>query len=249
MSLLLPKFSVITIVYNRVKDIEFTLKSITEQTYKNIEYLVIDGNSNDGTTSVIEKYLKKIDCYISEEDRGIYDAMNKGLQRATGDYVLFINGGDVLHEKDTLAKIVNQFFKNTQEVPDIIFGECMLIDSNRKNVQTRSTYRNQILPEKLHYYSFKFGTNVSHQSFIVKRSIAPLFNLKYQWSSDVDWMLNCIKASKKILGTSEIISNFVMGDLSEKNKVKSLKERFLIMRHHYGIIKTLYYHIRIIAKK
>ncbi len=101
------KFSIITIVYNRVNDIEFTLKSITEQTYPNIEYIVIDGKSNDGTTSIIEKYRDKIHCYISEEDQGIYDAMNKGLRNSTGDYVLFINGGDSLHQKDTIEKLAS----------------------------------------------------------------------------------------------------------------------------------------------
>lgn len=248
MSSIFPKISIITIVYNRVKDIDYTLKSITEQTYSNKEYLVIDGNSDDGTTIIIEKYSDKIDYYISEKDEGIYDAMNKGLQKATGDYILFINGGDNLHQKNTIEKLVNQFFKMNQKLPDIIFGECMLIDTNRNKVQTRSRFKNQVFPETLDYNSFKYGTNISHQSFIVKRNLAPLFNLNYQWSSDVDWMLNCIKVSENIQGTSEIISEFVMGDNSEIHKIDSLKERFLIMSHHYGVLKTTAYHSIIILK-
>ena len=105
MELSLPSLTIITIVYNRVKDIEYTLKSITEQTYKNIEYIVIDGNSNDGTLDIIQKYLDKINHLVSEKDNGIYDAMNKGLRLATGDYVLFINGGDNLHQKNTIENI------------------------------------------------------------------------------------------------------------------------------------------------
>ena len=109
MELSLPSLTIITIVYNRVKDIEYTLKSITEQTYKNIEYIVIDGNSNDGTLDIIQKYLDKINHLVSEKDNGIYDAMNKGLRLATGDYVLFINGGDNLHQKNTIENIFQIF--------------------------------------------------------------------------------------------------------------------------------------------
>lgn len=244
-----PKFSIITIVYNRVKDINYTLKSITEQTYQNIEYIVIDGNSTDGTTSIIKKYSEKIDCFISEKDQGIYDAMNKGLRNSTGDYVLFINGGDSLHEENTIEKLVHQFIKENQTTPDIIYGECMLVDSNRNPIQTRSIHKNQIFPEKLEHTSFKFGTNVSHQSFIVKRNLAPFYNLKYKWSSDVDWMLNCIKTSKNIIGTKEVISDFVLGDSSEIHKIASLKERFYVMKQHYGLLKTIYYHLSLILKK
>jgi glycosyltransferase involved in cell wall biosynthesis len=243
------KFSIITIVYNRVNDIEFTLKSITGQTYPNIEYIVIDGKSNDGTTSIIEKYSDKIDCYISEKDQGIYDAMNKGLRNSTGDYVLFINGGDSLHQKDTIEKLADQFINKQPLKPDIVFGECMLVDFNRNPIQTRSAYKNQVFPRKLEHHSFKFGTNVSHQSFIVKRSLAPFYNLKYHWSSDVDWMLNCIKASKNIVGTNEIFSDFVFGDSSEIHKISSLKERFYIMSRHYGFIKNIFYHLSLIIKK
>ncbi len=249
MTSLKPTISIITIVYNRVKDIEYTLKSITEQTYKNIEYIVIDGNSTDGTQTIIHKYLDKLDQYISEKDHGIYDAMNKGLKLSTGEYVLFINGGDNLHQKNTIENLINSCVKENQITPDIIYGECMLVDNKRNQVKTRSSYKNQVFPKTLDYYSFKYGTNVSHQSFIVKRSIAPLFDLKYKWSSDVDWMLKCIKVSKKSQSTDQIISDFVLGDNSEKHKKASLTERFYIMNKHYGLIKTFYFHLCIILKK
>ena len=91
-----PKFSIITVVYNNVRDIEHTLKSVVNQSYDHIEYIVIDGQSTDGTLEIIQKYRDKITVLLSEKDKGIYDAMNKGLALATGDYVLFLNSGDEL---------------------------------------------------------------------------------------------------------------------------------------------------------
>ena len=94
----MPKLTIITIVYNNVRDVERTINSVLNQTYQNIEYIIIDGQSTDGTLAVIEKYRSKISKIISERDKGIYDAMNKGLAMATGDYVLFMNSGDELYD-------------------------------------------------------------------------------------------------------------------------------------------------------
>src|SRR5690606_635289 len=100
-----PKVSIITIVYNNVRDIGYTLSSVDQQTYPNIEYIVVDGNSNDGTLEVIEEYKDIVNKLVSEKDQGIYDAMNKGLALATGDYVLFLNSGDELYSSTTLEKV------------------------------------------------------------------------------------------------------------------------------------------------
>lgn len=243
-----PLISVITVVFNRAHDIEYTLSSITGQTYDGIEYIVIDGMSTDGTTEILQKYSSKIHVLISEKDNGIYDAMNKGLTHATGEYILFINGGDTLHNLHTIEDIATRHLSHHNR-PDIIYGECMMIDAERNQLQTRSVYKQQIFPESLDYYSFKSGTNVSHQSFIVKRAIAPLYNLYYKWSSDVDWMLRCIKRSDSIQVYHGIISDFVIGDSSEKNKLSSLKERFSVMKVHYGLTQTIYFHACIILKR
>src|ERR1700761_5559382 len=99
-----PKLSVITVVYNDVSAIEHTMLSVLNQTYANIEYILIDGLSTDGTLNIIKKYQDRIKL-ISEKDEGIYDAMNKGLSMATGDYVLFMNSGDEIYATDTVAKV------------------------------------------------------------------------------------------------------------------------------------------------
>ncbi|WP_370526631.1 glycosyltransferase [Pedobacter sp. HDW13] len=101
----MPKLTVITIVYNNVRDIERTLKSVLNQTYKKIEYIVIDGASTDGTLQVVEQYKNQVSKIVSEPDKGIYDAMNKGLAIATGDYVLFMNSGDELYDQHTVEDV------------------------------------------------------------------------------------------------------------------------------------------------
>lgn len=244
-----PTISIITIVFNRKDDIMHTLESIIQQTYTSIEYIVIDGGSTDGTKELIERYKEKIDHFVSEKDKGIYDAMNKGLKFAQGDYVLFINGGDQLHDHNTIENVFKDVFQNGIEWPDIIYGECMLMDGKRQYITTRSKYRHQEFPQELNHYSFKLGTNVSHQSFIVRRNLTSEYNLRYRWSSDVDWMLHCLKKAKKTHSYPYVISDFVIGDSSTKHKISSLKERFLIMGKHYGWASTLFAHTCIVFNK
>src|ERR1700761_112956 len=127
-----PRLSIITIVYNNASDIERTILSVINQTYKNIEYIIIDGASTDGTLNIIGKYRDSISKLVSEPDKGIYDAMNKGLQQATGDYVLFMNSGDEIYAGDTVEKIFN-----TEPDADIYYGETEMINADGKSLGRR----------------------------------------------------------------------------------------------------------------
>lgn len=158
-----PTFSIITVVYNNVRDIEHTLKSVVSQTYKHVEYIVIDGLSTDGTLDVIEKYRPQISVILSEKDNGIYDAMNKGLALATGDYVLFLNSGDELYSKETLASLAE-----VSEGADIIYGETFLINEQREIIGER---RHKV-PAYFNWKSFRYGMNICHQAIYIKRTIA-----------------------------------------------------------------------------
>ena len=122
-----PKFSIITVTYNAAAVIEDTLQSVITQTYKNIEYIIIDGASTDRTMEIIGRYRKHIHTVVSEPDRGLYDAMNKGIRLATGDYVCFLNAGDELHEDDTLQLIVHSLTGLTG-LPDVIYGRTAIVD-------------------------------------------------------------------------------------------------------------------------
>lgn len=122
-----PMFSIITICYNAASDIERTLQSVVAQTYRNIEYIVIDGASTDKTLDIISKYSAEVSQMVSEKDGGLYDAMNKGLSLATGEYVCFLNAGDSFFEEKTLEKIVQGLDGST---PDLIYGDTALVDKN-----------------------------------------------------------------------------------------------------------------------
>ena len=122
-----PKFSIITVTYNAGKVLEDTIQSVITQTYKNVEYIIVDGKSTDGTMDIVNRYREHIHTIVSEPDKGLYDAMNKGIDLATGDYLCFLNAGDELHEDDTLQLIVHSL-NGEKELPDVIYGETAIVD-------------------------------------------------------------------------------------------------------------------------
>ncbi|MDL2265619.1 glycosyltransferase [Parabacteroides sp. OttesenSCG-928-G07] len=233
-----PTFSIITITYNASRWLEDTILSILNQSYPHIEYIIIDGASTDGTVDIIRKYASKISYWISEPDKGLYDAMNKGLQAATGDYVWFINAGDKLNATDIVQQIVEQI-ERLSELPDIIYGETSVVDENGELLGMRRLST----PEKLTWKSFRMGMLVCHQSFISKRTIAPLYDLKYRYSSDFDWCIRCMKKAETIYNTHLTLSNFLDGGLTTQQRKTSLKERYAIMSHYYGKITTSLLHL------
>jgi len=231
---LLPKISIITVVYNDEKLIELTLQSIQRQTYPNIEYIIIDGNSTDNTIRIIKKYETNLAFLLSEPDKGLYDAMNKGLNKATGDYVCFINSGDQFYSDSTLESV----FGKLQILPDLIYGETTIIKPNGEEIGLRRLKA----PESLTWESFKNGMVVCHQSVYVKRTIAEPFNLKYKIASDYEWVLKSLKKAESIYNSKLILTKFIDGGLSKKNIRRALAERFKIMVENYGLIPTLYRH-------
>ncbi len=228
-----PKLSIITIVYNNVRDIERTLQSVLNQTYPNIEYLVIDGASNDGTLEILKKYESRLSKLITEKDEGIYDAMNKGLAAATGDYVLFMNSGDELYAPDTVQKVFA-----TAEDADIYYGETEMYDENWQSLGRR---RHQA-PAKFTWKSFRLGMSVSHQAIYIRRSLTEAYDLQYQLSSDIDWVIRAAKKAKKIVRVEAYVAKYLVGGMSKKRHVQSLKERFAIFTKHYGLIPNLFNH-------
>jgi glycosyltransferase involved in cell wall biosynthesis len=229
-----PKLSVITIVYNNVVAIERTMLSVLNQTYSNIEYIVIDGASNDGTTDIITKYKDKLAVFVSEQDRGIYDAMNKGLALATGDYVLFMNSGDEIYAPETVTDV----FASAPS-GDIYYGETEMYDENWKSLGQRR----HRAPEHFDWHSFKFGMNVSHQAIYIKRSLTEPYDLQYKYSSDIDWIIKAAKKSSNIVNTHLYVAKYLVGGMSKQKHLASLKERFKILSHYYGFIPNVLNHI------
>ena len=129
------KLSIITITYQAEKYLERTIQSVLNQGHQDaIEYIVIDGASKDATLAIIEKYTNQIDQFVSEPDKGIYDAMNKGLQRASGDYVIFMNAGDRFADEKTVGQLISAMESN----PDVIVGDAMFVDEAGKTLGLRS---------------------------------------------------------------------------------------------------------------
>ena len=228
-----PKLSVITVVYNDVSAIERTMLSVLNQTYANIEYILIDGLSADGTLEIIQKYQDRIKL-VSEKDEGIYDAMNKGLSMATGDYVLFMNSGDEIYAMDTVVKIFA-----TADDADIYYGETEMIDSNGQSLGRRR----HKAPETFTWRSFKFGMNVSHQAIYIKRSLTEPYDRKYHLSADIDWIIRAAKKAKKIVKIDGYIAKYLVGGMSKQKHRQSLQERFDIMKRYYGLVPTLFNHL------
>jgi glycosyltransferase involved in cell wall biosynthesis len=239
------KLSIITITYQAEKYVKRTIKSILEQNgLEHIEYIVIDGASKDRTMDIVQKYASQIDVILSEKDHGIYDAMNKGIQKASGEYLLFMNAGDTFASQNTLEKII----QDLSEDPDVLYGETQYTNLDGLILGIRSEMTPQVLPQKASWKDFKYGMVICHQSFIAKKSIAPLFDLTYQLSADVDWEIKCLKNAKLIKCTSYPIANYLTGGASVNNLKKSWSERFDVLKNHFGLFPTLFNHLFIIFR-
>lgn len=231
-----PKFSVITVTYNAAQVLEDTLQSVITQTYKNVEYIIVDGASEDGTLSLVQKYRSRIHTVISEPDKGLYDAMNKGIRAASGDYLCFLNAGDSFHEDTTLQEIVHTLPETG--LPDILYGETAIVNSEGHFLRMRRLSP----PEHLTWKSFKQGMLVCHQSFLARRELAEPYNLSYHFSADFDWCIRMMKKSRSLHHTHLTITDYLDEGITTRNHKASLKERFRIMAGYYGWGSTLIHH-------
>jgi len=239
-----PKVSIITVTYNAENFLEKTIQSVLTQTYENIEYIIIDGGSKDGTLDLIKKYEGSIDFWKSEKDEGLYDAMNKGIKYSTGEYLWFMNAGDEIYAKDTLEK---NFEKSNKA--DIYYGETKYYDLQGKYLGLRSEETPHKLPERLSWKSMAYGMVVCHQAIIVKKDIAVAYkHQKYPFSADIDWVIEVLKRAKTIINTQEVLAKYLQGGFSRKHLKSSLTDRFSILRYHFGVLPTLFRHVWILLR-
>lgn len=237
-----PRFSIITVTYNAQKVLEDTIQSVISQTYHQVEYIIIDGASRDNTLTIIEKYRSRISQVVSEPDKGLYDAMNKGISLATGDYICFLNAGDSFHDNHTLQRMVHSIHSN--EWPDILYGETALVDAERHFLRMRRLSA----PEVLNWKSFKQGMLVCHQAFFAKRTLVEPYHLKYRFSADFDWCIRVMKKARTLHNTHLTLIDYLDEGMTTQNRKASLKERFRIMTKHYGLLSTTAQHIWFIVR-
>ena len=233
-----PRISIITICYNAASTITRTLRSVSAQTYPNIQYLIIDGASKDNTLELVRELAPKAEIY-SERDQGIYDAMNKGLDRATGDYVWYVNAGDALVSPTTVEDLI-QATCTGDSLPDVLYGDTRLIDAEDHDLGLRRLRP----PHQLDWRSFRSGMLVCHQAFIVRRTLAPYYNLRYRFSSDVDWCIRVLREARCCFFIDRPIALYLNVGTTTANHRASLIERFEIMSEHYGLWRTIRQHLR-----
>lgn len=239
-----PTFSIITVVFNGADLLEGTLKSVKMQTYTNYEYIVIDGGSTDGTLDTIQNNQHHLTTWISEKDKGIYDAMNKAFALAKGDFLLFLNSGDRLFDTEVLANLAKHITPKTA----ILYGETMLVNEQREHIGTRSALTPQRLPKQLNWQSMRFGMVVCHQAFLVRRELPPPQYIEKNLAADIDWVINCLKKSRETVNTHIIISEYLMGGTSKKRHQQSLWDRYDILKKHFGFFPNVFAHAYIVAR-
>ena len=251
-------FSIITITYNAEKVLQRTLDSVRSQTYRDMEHLIIDGASTDETVAMADAYRQRASYDVvvrSEPDRGIYDAMNKGLRLATGEYVVFMNAGDTFHDERTLERVLGGITElrnsETRELrPAVTYGDTDIVDSEGRFLRKRHLS----VPDRLTWRSFRKGMLVCHQAFYARQDIARdiPYDLQYRHSADVDWCIRVMKEAERrhlpLRRVPGVVADFMDGGNTTQNHRASLKERFTVMRRHYGLFTTLTMHAWFIVR-
>lgn len=250
-------FTIITVTFQAEEVIERTLRSVLMQTYENVEHLIIDGASTDHTLQLVEDYCQRNEerhtqhtvRVVSEPDKGLYDAMNKGLDKASGAYVVFLNAGDTLPSADTLELIAGSVGEN-ESWPAVLYGDTDIVDAKSQFLR----HRRLAPPERLTWHSFIHGMLVCHQAFYVRTDVAKAtpYNTNYRFSADVDWCIRVMKLARKrhlpLRRVHAVLVDYLDGGMTVSHHRDSLKERFWVMTHHYGLLPTVAMHLWFILR-
>lgn len=251
--------SVVTITYNAEKVLQPTLESVLMQGFPHVEHLIVDGASKDDTIRLAEAYQRvseeaengHVVKITSEPDSGLYFAMNKGLERVTGDYIVFLNAGDRFPEADTLEKVaLAAEAGDGEERPAVLFGDTDIIDADGNFL----FHRRLQPPESLTWESFKEGMLVCHQAFYARTDIARSipYNTEYRFSADVDWCIRVMKSGEAkgllLRNIHAVVALYMQEGQTTMHHRASLLERFRVMCHHYGLVTTILRHIRFLFR-
>ena len=245
------RITYVTITYNAAKVLQRTLDSVLAQDYPNIEHLIIDGASTDDTLKIVDEYIARSNAaenghqiqVSSEPDKGIYDAMNKGLRSMTGDYVCYLNAGDFLPAADTANRIAQQVAASGG-TPAVLYGDTDIVDGEGRFLH----HRRLAPPEDLTWKSFRQGMLVCHQAFYARTdfAIATPYDMQYRYSADVDWCIRVMKAAAKenvpMLNLHMVVANYTQEGQPTLHHRESLWERYRVMERHYGRVQTFLLH-------
>lgn len=228
------KISIVTVCLNAKDTIEETLLSIFNQTFGNIEVIIIDGTSKDGTLEIIDKYKDKITHFISEPDNGIYDAMNKGIKLTTGDFICFLNAGDIFFDNNIVEKVEKKLTQNPE--CRFLFGDAEYISDKASKITTYNNIKNE--------FSIIFD-NICHQSIFYHKNLFEKFGLyaqKFKIYADWDFNINCLVKNKvKAKYLPLTICKFKLGGTCStlENEKICKKEKQLLVEKYYPKYKCL----------
>lgn len=267
-----PLITIATVTYNAEAVLEQTLRSVEEQTFNDVEHIIIDGASSDGTLALSQTYKDRNEgrriVIISEPDNGLYDAMNKAIDIATGKYICFLNAGDKLHSPETLEHVATSALSKCRcganadcdimgcrslgatecTCVGIIYGDTDIVDENGNRLRSRRLSP----PEKLTWKSFRNGMLVCHQAFYANTAIVEKYNTQYRFSADFDWCIRAMKNAQKrgmcFVNTKKVLADYLSEGMTTANHKASLKERFNIIVSHYGLLTTIFQHLWFVAR-
>ena len=245
------RITYVTITFNAAKVLQRTLDSVLQQDYPNIVHLIIDGASTDDTLKLVDDYIARSNAaenghriqVTSEPDKGIYDAMNKGLRSLDGDYVCYLNAGEFLPSPDTVSRIAQQVAAGGG-MPAVLYGDTDIVDGEGRFLR----HRRLAPPEHLTWKSFRQGMLVCHQAFYARTdfAIATPYDMQYRYSADVDWCIRVMKAAEKenvpLLNLKMVVANYTEEGQTTLHHRESLWERYRVMEHHYGRVQTFLLH-------
>ena len=233
------RVSIITINYNDKTGLDKTIKSVAEQTFKDFEFIVIDGGSTDGSAALIEQNIDKISYWISEKDSGVFNAMNKGIRAANGEFVIFMNGGDCFYNASVLEEVLPELSAEF----DIYYGDNYKVNPNSKRLKT--------YPEKLNF-SFFYTSAINHQSAFIRKSLFDenfYYNEEFKIASDWEFFVYTIcyknvsyKYLKKTIAEYDftgISSNPKFSELFQKEKLQSIQKYFPAFLEDYKEVSEL----------
>jgi glycosyltransferase involved in cell wall biosynthesis len=233
-----PLITVVTVVRNGVLTLEQTIQSVINQTYKNIEYIIIDGASTDGTVDIIKKYEKHLAYWVSEPDRGIYDAMNKGIDRATGEWVNFMNAGDWFATFTVIEKLINE---------NIFENNCGAIIYGNRDININGILKRQIA----NLSNIKYCMDIFHQSCFIYTYLHKeyQFDTSYKICGDWDFFYRMINENVKFVKTDVNISIVSDGGISSNYIKRKIEDFKLIKTNNINKIHIVYFIILHICQK
>jgi glycosyltransferase involved in cell wall biosynthesis len=229
--------SIITVTYNAEAVLQATLDNVLGQTWKDIEYLIIDGGSKDRTLEIVERYRDRLAVVVSEPDKGLYDAMNKGLDRATGEYVCFMNAGDLFASPTALEEAMRG-----GGGADFIYGDAEVFTEEGRPMQWHKRTPDA---EHLRAASFLRGMVVCHQAMLVRRTCAARYDLRWKIAGDIDWSIATLRNCRTKYYTHRPLARFLYGGLSNQRRKRALTERWQIGLERFGLLLTLWAHVLI----